>query len=303
MSYVATLESLLASPALPELLEHGKRAFAAEQAIRRKFLNDITPEHKWEFIQGEVILHSPALLRHLDASGNLYQLLAAFVHKEECGSVYLEKALTSFPRNDYEPDIVYFGLAKTAALSRDTLRFPVPDLVVEVLSPSTESRDRGIKFQDYALHGVGEYWIIDTVAETVEIYVLPKGGQAYPATECIGSGMLESQAIPGFRIPVECVFNEKAARRLISEIYPSEALVQALSDVEDALLEKEQAIAELGQALVEKDQALVEKDQALVEKDHTLAKKEHALNEAEQQVQESLMEIARLKALLGQRGQ
>ncbi len=284
MSQVATLESLLASPALPELLEQGQRAFAAEQAIRKKFLNDITPEHKWEFINGEVILHSPALLRHLDASGNLYQLLAAFVHTQECGAVYLEKALTSFPRNDYEPDIVYFGLTKTAQLSRDTLRFPVPDLIVEVLSPSTESRDRGIKFQDYALHGVGEYWIVDTVAETVEIYVLPAGASSYPSTPPIRSGMLESHVLPGFQIPIECVFNEKLARRLASEINPSEALVQALSDAEESVLEHRQALAEQKIALAENAQALVEKEQALAE--------------AEQQVQASNLEIERLKALL-----
>lgn len=277
MSHAATLESLLSSPALPELLEQGNRAFAAEQAIRKKILNDITPEHKWEFINGEVILHSPALLRHLDASGNLYQLLSAFIHKEQCGAVYLEKALTSFPRNDYEPDIVYFGLAKSAQLCRDTLRFPVPDLIVEVLSPSTEFRDRGIKFQDCALHGVAEYWIIDTVAETVEIYVLPPGATSYSDTTPVSAGMLESHILPSFCIPVECVFDEKAARSLASEMNPSESLVKALSDAEDALLERDQALAA-------KDQALAERDQALLK--------------AEQQVQASRAEIERLKALL-----
>jgi len=46
-----------------------------------------------------------------------------------------------------------------------------------VLSPSTEKRDRGIKFRDYELHGVGEYWIVDTVAESVKLYLL--AGETY----------------------------------------------------------------------------------------------------------------------------
>ena len=302
MSHAATLELLLASPALPELLDQGNRAFADEQARRKKFLNDITPEHKWEFIQGEVILHSPALLRHMDASGNLYQLLAAYIHKTQCGSVYLEKALTSFPRNDYEPDVVFFGIAKTAQLSRDTLRFPVPDLVVEILSPSTEARDRGIKFEDYALHGVGEYWIVDTVAETVEIYVLPAGGNTYPPTERIHSGMLESKVIAGFQVPIECVFNDKAARRMASEINPSEALVQALTAAEEALMERTQALVARDQALAAREQELAARDQALAAREQELAKKNEELAAAETDAELAKLEIERLKLLLASGG-
>lgn len=55
------------------------------------------------------------------------------------------------------------------------MKFPVPDLAVEVLSPSTEARDRGVKFEDYAANRVGEYWIISTEEATVEQFVLEKG--------------------------------------------------------------------------------------------------------------------------------
>ena len=41
--------------------------------------------------------------------------------------------------------------------------FPAPDFAVEVLSPSTQKNNRGIKFDDYALHNVSEYWIIDPI--------------------------------------------------------------------------------------------------------------------------------------------
>jgi hypothetical protein len=52
------LDALLDAPELPELIEQAQRAFAREQKLRQKFYADITPEHKWEFIQGEVIIPS-----------------------------------------------------------------------------------------------------------------------------------------------------------------------------------------------------------------------------------------------------
>ena len=49
---------------------------------------------------------------------------------------------------------------------------PAPDFIAEILSDSTASVDRGVKFQDYAAHGVGEYWIVDPVQQTIEQYRL-----------------------------------------------------------------------------------------------------------------------------------
>jgi Uma2 family endonuclease len=200
------LTSLLDSPLLPELVELGQRTLAHEQRLREKFYADITPEHKWEFILGEVIMHSPALNRHLLASQRTYKLLDAYAITRKLGEVRHEKALTSFPRNDYEPDVMFFGLAKSALIQADTLRFPIPDLIVEVLSPSTEARDRGVKFLDYAQHGVAEYWIIDAVEETVEIYQLAEG--EYPPVEKLRSGLLTSRVVAGFEAPVRALFDE-----------------------------------------------------------------------------------------------
>ena len=213
----AILQSLLDSPALPELVEEAHKALAREQKLREKFYADITPEHKWEFIQGEVIMHSPALHRHLLATKQLYDVMSAHVRVKNLGIVHIEKAMTSFPRNDYEPDISFFGLTKAQLTGPDTLRFPIPDLIVEVLSPSTEVRDRGIKFQDYALHGVAEYWIIDPVAESVELHRL--AGEVYPPTERQTDGMLYSAAIAGFEIPVRAIFDEAENWRVLRGIW------------------------------------------------------------------------------------
>ena len=211
---------MLASPVLPELIQEAQRAMGREKKLREKFYADITPEHKWEFIQGEVIMHSPALNRHLMATKRLLGPLDAYVRVNQLGIVHMEKAMTCFSRNDYEPDVIFFGPAKTATLDPDTLKFPIPDLIVEVLSPSTEKRDRGIKFQDYALHGVAEYWIIDPVAETVELYRLD--GDVYPTIEPQSDGTLSSDVVPGFEIPVRAIFDEVENARVMRQIWAAE---------------------------------------------------------------------------------
>ena len=213
------LDAMLQSPVLPELIQEAQRAMGREHLLREKFYADITPEHKWEFIQGEIVMHSPATNRHLLATKRLFILMDAFVRVHRLGVVHIEKAMTSFPRNDYEPDVMFFGAAKAAAFDPGTLRFPIPDLIVEVLSPSTEARDRGIKFQDYGLHGVAEYWIVDPEAETLEAFRL--AADAYPDTERLSAGEVVSETIPGFALPVRAIFDEAenlaALRKILAE--------------------------------------------------------------------------------------
>jgi Uma2 family endonuclease len=199
------LHAMLEAPDLPEMIEQAQLALANERKLREKYYADITPEHKWEFIQGEVIMHSPALNRHLQATKRLFSIMDGHARVHQLGEVHIEKAMTCFPRNDYEPDIMFFGTAKLGLISPDTLKFPIPDLIVEVLSPSTEKRDRGIKFTDYALHGVKEYWIVDAIAETVELHRL--AGDSYPSVPAQNDGVLSSNVIAGLELPVRAIFD------------------------------------------------------------------------------------------------
>ena len=166
----------------------------------------MTPDEKVEFIDGEVVMHSPARNRHLDATALLSRLLGTFVSIHGLGTVKIEKCLCVFPRNDYEPDIVFFGNEKSASLQPDTMKFPIPDFVVEVLSESTELRDRGVKFEDYAAHGVGEYWIIDAGGGTVEQYLL--GPNGYDLKVKAATGTITSEVIVSFSVSVRAIFDE-----------------------------------------------------------------------------------------------
>jgi len=202
------IEPLRHSPQLPQAIAILVLELEFERKRRNQFYYDMTPDQKIEFIDGEVILHSPARNRHLDVTANVLQLIRTHVTLHDLGQVKSEKCLCVFPRNDYEPDIVFFGPEKSASLTPDTMKFPVPDLAVEVLSPSTETRDRGVKFEDFASNGVAEYWLIDADAQIVEQYVLESG--EYTLAMKSGSGMLKCQEIGGFVVPIEAFFDEKA---------------------------------------------------------------------------------------------
>ena len=202
------LDAILASPSLPDYAEVINARLREERQRRQRFYAEMSDEHKMEFIEGEVIMHSPARNWHLVAKMNLVALLNMHVRIHKLGAVRDEKCLCVFPRNDYEPDIVFFGPEKAAALQPDQLKFPVPDLAVEVLSESTERRDRGVKFADFEAHGVREYWIIDPETLTLEQYVNEDG--VFRLQTKSGSGELRSTAVPGFCIPIPAIFDDDA---------------------------------------------------------------------------------------------
>ena len=203
-----SLEALIApirhSPQLREAIDVLQDIFRSESERRGKFYEEMTPDQKIEFIDGEVILHSPAKYKHLAVTMHIVQLLGPYVQIHSLGKILCEKCLCVFPRNDYEPDIVFFRTEKVAALQPNTMKFPIPDLIIEVLSDSTEAYDRGVKFEDFQAHGVSEYWILDAEKCVAEQYLLRDG--TYELTLKSGTGELRSEAIPGLVIPVKALF-------------------------------------------------------------------------------------------------
>lgn len=209
----AAIERLSHSPLLLEAVDRLQAQVREERERRAKFYEEIMPEEKIEFIDGEVVLHSPAKNAHLDVTGYVFMLLSPFVRSKKLGEVKSEKCLCVFPRNDYEPDVVFFGRAKAEKLKPETMKFPIPDLIVEVLSESTEERDRGVKFEDYQAHGVGEYWVIDAEREVVEQYMLRDS--KYELVLKSGTGELRSEAMAGLVVPVRAFFNAEENLRVL----------------------------------------------------------------------------------------
>jgi Uma2 family endonuclease len=215
----AIAAELRESPTLPELVRDLEALLEDERARREHFYAEMSEEQKAEFINGEVIVHSPATNRHLIVRDNLQRLLRLHVEARQLGEVRGEKALCVFPRNDYEPDVCFFGPAKSAGLRPDTRKFPIPDFIAEVLSESTEARDRGQKFRDYEAHGVAEYWLVDPGNELVEQYILRAG--RYTLAIKAATGEVRSAAVPGFVVPVRALFDSVLNLRALQELLPA----------------------------------------------------------------------------------
>jgi Uma2 family endonuclease len=206
-NYEEHISAILESPAAPNMVAKLQSALELERQKRIKFYDDIDDDMKVEFINGEIIVHSPVKKEHTDATGFLFQLLNPFVRIAKLGYVGYEKVMSAFTRNDYEPDVVFFDNEKADSFKKGMWKYPVPDFVVEVLSDGTENRDRGIKFNDYEAHGVLEYWIIDVQDETVEQYFLQEG--KFKLHLKAGQGNITSRTIKGFSIDIRAVFDEK----------------------------------------------------------------------------------------------
>ena len=214
------LEPLIHSPKLPLYLRELKAIYQAEDRKRQEFYDTISEQQKAEFINGEIVMQSPVKLQHEFVSGNLYTLLKTFVSTSALGYVGHEKMLVCLTRNDYEPDVCYWHSQKAVAFTAEQMKFPAPDFITEVLSPSTEKIDRTTKFEDYADHGVQEYWLIDPDEKYVEQYVLTK--EQYELRQKTDSGILKSAAVLGFQIHAAALFEQQEYVKALQALFTDE---------------------------------------------------------------------------------
>lgn len=202
---------ILDTPQAPLILQQAQAILNNEHQKRQAFYEWLDEDKKAEFINGEIVVHSPALDRHNSAMLLLATLLSVYVNDRDLGYVRAEKALVELTRNSYEPDVCYFGPAKAGQITDDQLYYPAPDFIAEVLSKSTEKNDRETKFADYAAHRVSEYWIIDPLRRAVEQYGIDADTEEYALLEAYGiKETVTSHAVKGFTIPVRALFDTAA---------------------------------------------------------------------------------------------
>jgi Uma2 family endonuclease len=194
-----------------------------EAKRRHEFREWVDETMKAEFINGEIIVHSPVKKKHWQTSDFLSTLLSVYTKLKNLGAIGVEKVMIALTRNDYEPDIVFFKEEKAKKFEKNQMFFPAPDFVVEILSNKTASKDRGIKKQDYAAHGVREYWIIDAEKQQIEqFFLLEETDKVYfePYLFAIDDE-IESKVITGFKIPVRAVFEKDANAETLKSFFVS----------------------------------------------------------------------------------
>lgn len=211
------IETFLSMPNAPLLISTMQIALNKEQEKRKNFYETVDENTKMEFINGEIVMQSPVILWHNKVTGRLYKLLDTYVMRHKLGVVGIEKLLIRLTRNDYEPDVCFFGNKKAELFTSKTKLFPPPDFVVEVLSPSTTNIDRGIKFVDYAAHGIAEYWIIDSEKELIEQYFLGEN-EEYELNLKAKDAIISSKVIENFAIPIKALFDDEITAMAMQKI-------------------------------------------------------------------------------------
>jgi Uma2 family endonuclease len=150
--------------------------------------------NRYEIIDGELFVTPSPDPVHTRIAFNLASLLERFVAEHNLGWVTPAPVDVLLGEGDYvQPDVVFVRREHRVEITDRGIEVP-PDLVVEVLSPSTAFRDRGLKRERYARFGVPEYWIIDPEARRVEVYRLAEDPD-HPAL--VVTDRFEWQPVPG----------------------------------------------------------------------------------------------------------
>ena len=159
----------------------------------------------YELIEGELHMVPAPTPLHQRIVLNLAMAIQSIVKEQSLGQVFVSPIdVILSQENVFQPDVVFISRERESIISEENIQGP-PDLVVEVLSPSTAERDRGIKRDDYEKYGVIEVCLVDTEARTAEVLRLTEEGletvRVYPHGTIVQSPLLE-----GLRLPVVEVF-------------------------------------------------------------------------------------------------
>jgi len=133
-------------------------------------------DERWELIDGVPYLMSAPTVRHQEILGNLYLIFGNYLKGKPC-KVYLapfDVRLNADTTDDtvVQPDL---QIICDKSIMMNTGCIGAPDMVVEILSPSTSRKDRLLKFNAYQKAGIQEFWIIDPEDKITVVHILENG--------------------------------------------------------------------------------------------------------------------------------
>jgi Uma2 family endonuclease len=173
--------------------------------VEELFDMELDDDFYYELINGNIVKKQAPSPFHQKAVLKIAKLMDNLAEEKELGSVFTSPIDVFFDtHNKAQPDILFIKKDRDFIITKDGIQGQ-PDLIVEVLSPSTMKYDRSDKFKLYLEFGVSEYWIVDTKNQSVEVYTLEN--DSYEMTFfAIEEGDIESKVLTGLKFPVELIF-------------------------------------------------------------------------------------------------
>jgi Uma2 family endonuclease len=165
--------------------------------------------NRYEIIEGELFVSCSPGLTHEIVLTNLIVLIGNFVKANPIGTVVANSGVILSNFSGVIPDLVFFSREQRDTIVKDDRLHGPPALVVEILSPGSANirRDRVVKLQLYAKHGVPEYWIVDPRNMILERYV--DHGSSLILLETLRyEDSLSTAALPGFSCPMSEILKQ-----------------------------------------------------------------------------------------------
>ncbi len=161
----------------------------------------------YELIHGHLVKSASPSVKHQSLILDLCCILDEYVQENASGKV-LPGPLDVHLSSDtvVQPDVLYVSPDRADRIGEQEI-LGAPDLVVEVVSPSTSHRDGFDKKRLYETHGVREYWIVDPDSETVEVHVLIDGTYTLQQ-RCVEDGTATSALLDGFEFALTTLFED-----------------------------------------------------------------------------------------------
>ncbi len=167
------------------------------QMTEEEFVAWCDEDTKAEWVDGEVVVHSPANLQHVNLAGFLLIVVRLFATQRDLGVVYgpeLQIRLSSLRRRRV-PDLLFIAKERMSIIQATEVD-GAPDLIIEIVSPDSPARDWREKYLEYEAVGVREYWVIDPMSQRVESYALGADGRYSLIEE--KDGAVHSTVLTGF---------------------------------------------------------------------------------------------------------
>ena len=182
-------------------------ATTTQGAVRQTYKDYCaTPDdERYELLNGNLMMVPAPNRKHQEVLGRLYVELSRFNQEHQLGKVYVAPFDVFLSDTDVvQPDVLFISRAREHTLTDENVR-GAPDLVIEILSPSTADRDLGYKHDLYGRHGVLEYWIVDPMGETVAVH--RQGDGRLEVAETLGRGdTLRTALLNGLQLKLDDVF-------------------------------------------------------------------------------------------------
>ena len=182
-------------------------ASATQGAVRQTYQDYCaTPDdERYELLDGNLMMVPAPNRKHQEVLVRLTLKLGNFTKEHGLGTVYVAPFDVVLSDTDVvQPDVLFISRAREHTITADNVR-GAPDLVIEILSPSTADRDLGYKYDLYGRHGVLQYWIVDPMAETIAVH--RQGDGRLEAAETLGRGdTLRTALLKGLELRLDEVF-------------------------------------------------------------------------------------------------